>query len=137
MLHIKSGLTLRDEEIEWQAIRAQGAGGQNVSKVSSALHLRFDIRRSSLPEGVKQRLLASRDQRIAADGTLIIKAQRFRTQEKNRADALERLRELIVAATHVPKKRRPTKPSRAAKKRRLDAKTRRGETKRLRRSVDD
>ena len=137
MLHITDKIELRDDELEWQPIRAQGAGGQNVNKVSSALHLRFDIRRSSLPEPVKQRLLASRDQRIAADGTLIIKAQRFRTQEKNRADALARLRELIVAATHVPKTRRPTKPSRAAKKRRLDAKTRRGETKRLRRSLDD
>ena len=88
MLQIKSGLTLRDEEIEWQAIRAQGAGGQNVNKVSSALHLRFDIRRSSLPAAIKERLLALPDQRISADGVVIIKAQRFRTREKNRADAL-------------------------------------------------
>jgi ribosome-associated protein len=137
MLHITDDIVLRDDELEWHAIRAQGAGGQNVNKVSSALHLRFDITRSSLPDAVKQRLLANRDQRIAADGILIIKAQRFRTQEKNRADALERLRELIVAATRVPKTRRPTRPSRAAKQRRLDSKTRRGAIKRLRRSLDD
>lgn len=137
MLHITDDIVLRDDELEWHAIRAQGAGGQNVNKVSSALHLRFDIKHSSLPEAVKQRLLANRDQRIAADGTLVIKAQRFRTREKNRADALERLSELIVAATRVPKPRRPTRPSKAAKKRRLDSKTRRGAIKRLRRSLDD
>ncbi len=137
MLHITKNIVLRDDELEWHPIRAQGAGGQNVNKVSSALHLRFDIRRSSLPEAVKQRLLSSRDQRIAADGTLVIKAQRFRTQEKNRADAIERLRELIITATRVAKKRKPTKPTRASQRRRLDSKTRRGQTKRLRRSLDD
>ncbi len=137
MLHITKDIVLRDDELEWHAIRAQGAGGQNVNKVSSALHLRFNIRRSSLPEAVKQRLLSSRDQRIAADGTLVIKAQRFRTQEKNRADAIERLRELIITATRVAKKRKPTKPTRASQRRRLDSKTRRGQTKRLRRSLDD
>ncbi len=137
MLVITDHIVLRDDELEWQAIRAQGAGGQNVNKVSSALHLRFAIRDSSLPDAVKQRLLASRDQRIAADGTLVIKARRYRTQEKNRADAIARLRDIIVAATRVPKKRRPTKPTRAAQQRRLDGKTRRGQTKRLRRTLDD
>lgn len=137
MLRINPNIVLQDEELEWQAIRAQGAGGQNVNKVSSALHLRFDINASSLPDQIKQRLLATRDQRISGEGTLVIKAQRFRTQEKNRADAIERLRELIVAAARVQKKRRPTKPSRASQKRRMDSKTRRGQTKRLRRSIDD
>ena len=137
MLRITNNIALPDDELEWHAIRAQGAGGQNVNKVSSALHLRFDIRRSSLPEAVKQRLLASRDQRITADGTLVIKAQRFRTQEKNRADALGRLRDMIIAATQVAKKRKPTKPTRASQRRRLDSKTKRGQTKRLRRSLDD
>jgi len=137
MLRINPNILLQDEELEWQAIRAQGAGGQNVNKVSSALHLRFDINASSLPDQIKQRLLATRDQRISGEGILVIKAQRFRTQEKNRADAIERLRELIVAAARVQKKRRPTKPSRASQKRRMDSKTRRGQTKRLRRSIDD
>jgi ribosome-associated protein len=137
MLQITENIALQDEELEWQAIRAQGSGGQNVNKVSSAFHLRFDINACSLPDEIKQRLLATRDQRISTDGILIIKAQRFRTQEKNRADATERLRELIVAATRVQKKRRPTKPSRASQKRRMDSKTKRGQTKRLRRSVDD
>ena len=137
MLNIAPDITLQDDELEWQAIRAQGAGGQNVNKVSSALHLRFDIRASSLPEAIKQRLLDLPDQRISSDGILVIKAQRFRTQEKNRADAIERLRELIVAASRVPKRRRPTKPSRAAEQRRMDSKTRRGRLKRMRRSLDD
>ena len=137
MLRITPDILLQDEELEWQAIRAQGAGGQNVNKVSSAFHLRFNIRGSSLPEEVKQRLLQSRDQRISGDGVLVIKAQRFRTQEKNRTDALERLRAFIVTATQVKKKRRPTKPTRASRERRLQGKARRGQTKRLRRSVDD
>ncbi|MGB5453985.1 MAG: alternative ribosome rescue aminoacyl-tRNA hydrolase ArfB [Sedimenticolaceae bacterium] len=137
MLQINSDIVLQDEELEWQAIRAQGAGGQNVNKVSSAFHLRFDIPSSSLPDAVKQRLLETRDQRISNEGILVIKAQRFRTQEKNRADAIERLRELIVSATRVEKKRRPTKPSRSSQRKRMDSKTRRGQTKRLRRSVDD
>ena len=137
MLRINPNIVLQDEELEWQAIRAQGAGGQNVNKVSSAFHLRFDIKASSLPGPIKQRLLATRDQRISSDGILVIKAQRFRTQEKNRADATERLRELIISASRVQKKRKPTKPSRASQKRRMDSKTRRGQTKRLRRSLDD
>ena len=137
MLRIDSNIVLQDEELEWQAIRAQGAGGQNVNKVSSAFHLRFDIRASSLPDEIKRRLLATRDQRISGEGVLVIKAQRFRTQEKNRADAIERLRELIVSAGHAQKKRKPTKPSRASQQRRMDSKTRRGQTKRLRRSIED
>ena len=137
MLYITDDIALRDDELEWQAIRAQGAGGQNVNKVSSALHLRFDITHSSLPDAVKQRLLAKRDQRISDDGVLVIKAQRFRTQEKNRVDALDRLRELIVAATQVPKTRRPTRPTRASQQRRMDGKSKRGQLKRLRRSVDE
>lgn len=137
MLRITPDILLEDGELEWQAIRAQGAGGQNVNKVSSALHLRFDIPGSSLPQEIKQRLLQSRDQRISGDGVLVIKAQRFRTQEKNRTDALERLRAFIVAATRVQKKRRPTKPTRASQRRRLEGKARRGQTKRLRGSVED
>lgn len=137
MLRITPDILIQDEELEWQAIRAQGAGGQNVNKVSSAFHLRFDIPGSSLPEEIKQRLLQSRDQRISGDGILVIKAQRFRTQEKNRTDALERLRAFIVAATRVQKKRRPTKPTRASQRRRLEGKARRGQTKRLRGSVED
>jgi len=137
VLQINSDIVLQDEELEWQAIRAQGAGGQNVNKVSSAFHLRFDIPASSLPDAVKQRLLDARDQRISNEGILVIKAQRFRTQEKNRVDAIERLRELIVDATRVEKKRRPTKPSRSSQRKRMDSKTKRGQTKRLRRSVDD
>jgi len=137
MLQITPNIVLQDEELEWQAIRAQGSGGQNVNKVSSAFHLRFDIRASSLPDAVKQRLIGMRDQRISNEGILVVKAQRFRTQEKNRADALERLRELIIQAARVEKKRRPTKPSRASQRKRMDSKTKRGQTKRLRRSLDD
>ena len=137
MLQIAPGITLADEDLQWQAIRAQGAGGQNVNKVASALHLRLDIRRSSLPEHLKQRLLSRDDQRISRDGILVIKAQRFRTQEKNRADALGRLRELILQANHTDKKRIRTKPTKASQRRRLDAKTKRGHTKRLRRAPID
>ncbi len=125
----------REDEIEFSAIRAQGAGGQNVNKVSNAVHLRYDIAGSSLPDSVKVRLLAWRDQRISGDGVVVIKAQDHRSLERNRADAVERLRALILEAAHVPLLRRATKPTRGSQRRRVEGKVQRGQVKALRGKV--
>lgn len=136
MLIITPNLAIADDEIELDAIRAQGAGGQNVNKVASAVHLRFNIHASSLPELYRQRLLALSDSRITEDGVIVIKAQQFRSQPKNRDDALARLAELIRSVTVEKKPRRATRPSRAAREKRLDSKKKQGTTKALRRRID-
>ena len=122
-------LTLNEREVEFIAIRAQGAGGQNVNKVSNAVHLSFDIAASSLPDEIKGKLLALRDQRISSDGIVVIKAQKHRSLERNREDVLVRLRELIAAAAFVPIVRRPTKPSRSSQRKRVESKVKRGQVK--------
>jgi len=132
MLKLSNHLFIRMKDIDIQAMRAQGAGGQNVNKVSSAIHLRFDIKASSLPTVYKQRLLQSKDKRITNEGVLIIKSQQHRTQERNKQAAFERLKQIINAAIIVPKHRHKTKPSIAAKRKRIENKKKRGETKKLR-----
>jgi len=136
MLHISSHVTIPDSEIDIHAMRSQGAGGQNVNKVSSAIHLQFDISASSLPSFYKEELLKLKDHRISQEGVIIIKAQQHRSQEQNREDALTRLSELIRSVAIPRKKRRATKPTKGSKQRRLDAKTKRGKLKTLRRTLE-
>ena len=135
-IEVGNSLVIDESELEFSAIRAQGKGGQNVNKVSSAIHLRFDIKRSSLPEVYQQRLLQLSDQRISKDGVIVIKAQQFRTQEKNREAAIARLVELIAQVLYSPKKRLATKPSKGAQRRRLESKAKKGEVKAARGKVD-
>ena len=135
MLEISNSITLAEWEIELSAIRSMGSGGQRVNKVATAIHLRFDIKRSSLPQVYKERLLALSDSRITNDGVIIIKAQQYRTQEQNKEDALQRLKQFIKTAMVVKKKRRETNPTKSSKRKRMDNKTRKGATKVLRGKV--
>ncbi len=136
-LHITNRLSIPMGEIEMDAVRSQGAGGQNVNKVASAIQLRYDITASSLPDEIKERLLAISDQRITQDGVVVIKAQSSRSQEKNKGEALSRLQQLVRTVTVIPKRRRPTRPSRSAKRKRIEKKKQRGAIKKLRGSVDE
>ncbi len=137
MLQISTAIAIPEQEIEMSAIRAQGAGGQNVNKVATAIHLRFDIAASSLPDRYKEKLLALNDQRITKDGVIVIKAQEHRTQEQNREEALQRLKDLIQSAIRVPKPRKPSKPTRSAQRKRLDSKSKRSQIKTNRGKVTD
>lgn len=132
MIKLSPYISIQEHEIDLSAIRAQGAGGQNVNKVSSAIHLRFDIKQSSLPEVYKQRLLALSDKRITKEGVIVIKAQLYRTQEKNKLDALDRLEQLVKSITVVSKPRKATKPSKNSQRKRLDKKKKHGQNKVLR-----
>ena len=128
-MRITPAIDIDESELEERFVRSSGPGGQNVNKVSTAMHLRFDIAASSLPAAVKTRLLAMRDQRITAEGVVIIKAQRYRSQDQNRADALARLADLVAKVATVPRTRKPTRPTRSSQRRRVDGKVRRGEIK--------
>ena len=135
MLKISNQVSISEKNIEFQSIRAQGPGGQNVNKVSSAIHLRFDIPASDLPEVYKEKLLALKDSRITKNGVVVIKAQTFRSREKNREDGLNRLAQLIRGAVKETRKRRPSKPSRSSKQKRMDSKTKHGNLKALRKKI--
>ncbi|MBW4542113.1 MAG: aminoacyl-tRNA hydrolase [Myxacorys chilensis ATA2-1-KO14] len=137
MLQISNTVSIPEHEIEMSAIRSQGAGGQNVNKVASAIHLRFDIPASSLPDRYKDRLLALNDQRMTKEGVIVIKAQEHRSQEQNREEALQRLKDLIRSAIVLPKPRRPSKPTRSSQRKRLDSKSKRGQIKAMRGNVTD